>query len=76
MTERFRGIAERLEKSRGLNARAANAEALALLAAWTARAADADPKWTATLVDAHRRIVQNGNASIVLDAAFAKILKR
>ena len=75
LTERARAIAERLEKTKGCNARAANAETVALLAAWVARDPDADPRWTATLADAHRRILQNGNASVVLDAAFARMLR-
>ncbi len=75
LTERVRAIAERLEKAKGVNARAAQAETLALLAAWVARDADADPRWTALLADAHRRILQNGNATIVLDAAFARMLR-
>ncbi len=75
LTERVRSLAERLEKSRGMNARAANAEAVAVLAAWTARDPDADPRWTATLADAHRRILGNGNATVVLDAAFARMLR-
>lgn len=76
LTEAVRAIAERLEKAKGLNARAANAEAVALLAAWTARDPDADPRWTAILADAHRRILGNGNAGIVLDAAFARMLRK
>lgn len=76
LTERTRVLAERLEKAKGVNARAANAEVLALLAAWTARDADADPRWTGILADAHRRILGNGNASVVLDAAFARMLRR
>ena len=75
ITEAVRGIAERLEKAKGCNARAANAETVALLAAWVARDPDADPRWTAILADAHRRILQNGNAGIVLDAAFVKMLR-
>ena len=76
LTESLRAVAERLEKTKNLNARAANAEVLALLAAWTARDPDANPRWTAILADAHRRILQNGNAGVVLDAAFAKMLRR
>lgn len=76
LTEAVRSIAERLEKAKGLNARAANAETVALLAAWAARDPDADPRWTAILADAHRRILQNGNAGIVLDAAFARMLRK
>ena len=74
LTERVRALAERLEKTKGCNVRAANAEAVSVLATWVARDPDADPRWTATLADAHRRILQNGNASVVLDAAFARML--
>ena len=76
LTERTRAIAERLEKAKGCNARTANAEVLSLLAVWVARDPDANPRWTAVLTDAHRRIVQNGNAGVVLDAAFSKMLRR
>ena len=76
LTETLRAVAERLEKTRKLNPRAANAEVLALLAAWTARDPDANPRWTAVLADAHRRILQNGNPGVVLDAAFARMLRR
>ena len=75
LTERVRALAERFEKAKGMNARAANAEVVALLAAWTARDPDADPRLTAGLVDAHRRILGNGNATVVLDAAFARMLR-
>lgn len=74
LTERLREIAERLEKTKKCTARAANAEAIALLAAWVARDPHANPRWTALLTDAHRRIVQNGNPSVVLDATFARML--
>ena len=76
LTDRLRAVAERFEKAKGLNARAANAEVLAGLAAWTARDPDANPRWTAILADAHRRILQNGNPGVVLDAAFARMLRR
>ena len=76
LTESLRAVAERLEKTRKLNPRAANAEVLALLAAWTARDPDANPRWTAVLADAHRRILQNGNPGVVLDATFARMLRR
>lgn len=75
VTERVRSIAERLEKTKGVNARAANAEVVALLATWVARDPNANPRWTAVLADAHRRIVQNGSNSVVLDAAFARMLR-
>ena len=75
LTERARAIAERLEKTKGCNARAANTEVVALLAAWVARDPAANPRWTAVLADAHRRIVQNGNATVVLDGAFARMLR-
>ena len=76
LTERVRALAERLEKTKGCNARAANAEVVALLASWVARDPDANPRWTAVLADAHRRIVGNGNAAVVLDATFARMLRR
>lgn len=76
LTERLRSIAERLEKARGINARAANAESVALLASWVARDAQANPEWTSILADAHRRILGNGSPAIVLDAAFARMLKK
>ncbi len=76
LTERVRAIAERLEKVKGCNPRAAQAETLALLAAWVARDPAANPRWTAVLADAHRRIVGNGNAGVVLDGAFARMLRR
>ena len=61
--------------SRAATPATANAEALALMAVWVARDADADPRWTAILADAHRRILQNGNATIVMDASFARMLR-
>jgi len=75
VTEQLRSIAERLEKAKGCNARAANAEVVSLLATWVARDPDANPRWTAVLADAHRRIVQNGSNTVVLDAAFARMLR-
>lgn len=76
LSERLRAIAERLEKAKGCNARTANAEALALIAAWVARDPSAEPKWTALLAEAHRRILQNGNPTLVFDATFARMLRR
>lgn len=75
LTESLRGIAERLEKTKGCNTRTANAEVLALLATWVARDANANPRWTSVLADAHRRILQNGSPTVVLDSAFAKMLR-
>lgn len=75
LSEAVRGLAERLEKTNSANARAANAEVVAYLATYVARDPKADPRWVTTLAEAHRRIVGNGNATLVLDGAFARMLK-
>jgi DNA polymerase-3 subunit delta' len=74
--EALRQAADGLEKALGCGARAANAEALELLAIYLARDPEAPPQWTQYVAEAHRRIVQNGAAGLVFDALMAKMLTR
>jgi DNA polymerase III subunit delta' len=74
VAERFRALAEGLAAPGGLSARAANAEALDLLARCLARSPGTDPRWTHATLEAHRRILGNGNPALVFDALFAEML--
>ncbi|AIE85351.1 DNA polymerase III, delta' subunit [Fimbriimonas ginsengisoli Gsoil 348] len=74
--EELRLASDALEKSLGCGARAAQAESLEMLAIYLAREPQAPPEWTQYVTEAHRRIVQNGSASIVFDALMAKLFAR
>ncbi|HEY0868000.1 MAG TPA: hypothetical protein VGE01_11500 [Fimbriimonas sp.] len=75
VAEEFRSAAEALEKATGSGARTANAEALNLLATLLSRDPNARPQWTQDVVEAHRRIVGNGNPGLVFDALFTRMLR-
>lgn len=70
LADDFREIAERIPAE---NARAANAEALALLAVWLAREPEINPMWPQLVIEAHRRIQGNGSPGLVFDALFAQL---
>ncbi len=73
-SEEFKWICDGIGASEGEGARAANAEALNLLATYMARDSRANPASSQLIVEAHRRIIGNGSAPIVFDALFARIL--
>jgi DNA polymerase-3 subunit delta' len=73
-SEEFRAIAERLGSARDLSARAANAEALSVLAIALARSPDALPGAAQAVIQAHQRILGNASPGVVFDALFARIL--
>lgn len=73
-TEELRAISAALEKAIGVNARAANAETLEVLAILLARDPDAPPSWAQGIAEAHRRILGNGSAGIVFDALLTRML--
>jgi hypothetical protein len=75
-SEEFQSIAERFQSANDSGVRAANAEALDALAIYFAREPSCPPLWTQKIIEAHRRIVGNGGASIVLDALFTGLLGR
>lgn len=75
-SEGLRKIGESIDDATGCGVRAANAEALALLATCLARDPEAPPEWTQYITEAHRRIVGNGAPAVVFDALFAKMLVR
>lgn len=74
--EEFRTICDGIGALDDRNARSANAQGLALLAIYLAREPEADPEWTQAVTEAHRRILGNGNAAMVLEALFASMLVR
>ncbi len=72
-SEELKSIADSLQKGLDLNARSANAEALELLAT---ACRSLEPEWQsarAQMIEAHRRVLGNGQAGIVLDAMFTRI---
>ncbi len=75
-SEEFQSIAEGFQTASDSGARAANAEALDALAIFFAREPSCPPHWTHQIIEAHRRIVGNGGASIVFDALFTAMLSR
>ncbi|RYG38017.1 hypothetical protein EON81_04865 [bacterium] len=70
LADTFKEIAERIP---GENARASNAEALALLALWLAREPGVNPRWPQLVIEAHRRIQGNANAALVFDSLFSQV---
>jgi DNA polymerase-3 subunit delta' len=76
VSEEFRTISEGLQKATDGGARATNAEALDMLAAFLAREPEVPPRWAQHVIEAHRRIVGNGNPGMVLDALFTRMLRR
>lgn len=73
-TEEFRKLAEKLEKHRDCGMRAANTEALAVFAISISQLNPPNPHWGREAAEAHRRILGNGNAGLVLDALFSSML--
>lgn len=73
-TEEFLGIADRLAKETNVNARHAQAVALQALGEFLLRTPAGRTIPASPIVEAHRRIVQNGAAGTVLDALFLEIL--
>lgn len=74
--DELRSIADGLEKAAGGGARAANTEALEMLAILLARNPFAPPRWAQHVTEAHRRIVGNGAAGIVYDALLTRLLTK
>ena len=72
--DQLRGIAEKIGTAKGLSARAANAETLSLVATVLARDDLGPPGMVQAMIEAHKRVLANGNATIVLDALFAQCL--
>jgi hypothetical protein len=73
--EHFAGLADRLQAVRKLGARAADAEALEVLATSYSLIPERDPQVLQAIIEAHRRILGNGNAASVYDALFATALR-
>lgn len=73
-TEEFLALAGRAEKAMGSGTRFANTKALEILGEALAARSGLGAGATQAVVEAHRRIAGNGNASVVLDGLFAAIL--
>lgn len=73
-SEEFQSIVEGFQAASDAGIRAANAEALNSLAIYYAREPNCPPDWPQQIIEAHRRIVGNGSASLVLDALFSGLL--
>ncbi len=74
--EEFQGILEGFQAALNSGVRAANAEAFDALAIFYAREPSSPPSWPQQIIEAHRRIVGNCGANIVLDALFSALLTR
>ncbi len=72
--ERFREGSDGLEKSLGVNARAASAEALRVLALWLRKRWPDEPDKLQLVLESHRRILGNANEGVLFDTMFAKLL--
>jgi DNA polymerase-3 subunit delta' len=72
LADEFRGLCEAIGDKGA--ARAANAEGLLILADWLATSNSMGPKATHAAIEAHRRILQNGSASLVFDALFTRMM--
>ena len=75
-SEEFQSILEGFQSIHDGGVRAANAEALDALAIFFAREPSCPSSWTQKIIEAHRRIVGNGAASLILDALFTGLLTR
>jgi DNA polymerase-3 subunit delta' len=75
-SEGLRKIGEAIDDATSCGVRAANADALSLLAVCLARDPETPPEWTQYVAEAHRRIVGNGAPAVVFDALLAKMLVR
>lgn len=73
-SEEFQAIVEKFQSANDTGVRAANTEALDALAIYFARDPSCPPTWTQQIIEAHRRIIGNGGAAIVLDALFTGLL--
>jgi len=72
--EDLRQVAEGLEAALKCGMRAANAETLEMLALFFSREPGAPPEWTHDIAEAHRRVMRNGQASLIFDALATKML--
>jgi hypothetical protein len=72
--EEFAGLADRLQSTRKLGARAANAEALQVLATAYGLSRDQRAEALQAIIETHRRILGNANAGSAFDALFAAVL--
>lgn len=72
--EEFAALADSLQAARKMGARAADAEALEVLATAYSLSPGKHSKGLKAIVEAHRRILGNGNAGSVFDALFATVL--
>ena len=68
--EEFKNICGDIETFEKLGARQANTYGLKLLAS-----AISDPLHVQSVVEAHRRVLGNGNAALIFDSLFAQLLK-
>jgi DNA polymerase III subunit delta' len=75
VSERFRTVAEKLDAKIHCGARSANAEVTRLLCILCSRDASAPVQWGHSFIEAHERIMMNGNSGLIFDALFAKILQ-
>ena len=73
--EYFAGLADRLQAVRKLGARAADAEALEVLATSYSLVPGRSAGALQAILEAHRRILGNANSSSVYDALFATALR-
>jgi hypothetical protein len=73
LADEFRGAAEELEKGMGGGMRGAYVEALRAFGTCVAELHRRED-WLASIAEAHRRILGNGSAAVVLDAMFASML--
>jgi DNA polymerase-3 subunit delta' len=74
VAENFRGVAERFDGALQCGMRQANAEVLRIISLLCTRDPNFPGHWGASFVEAHERIIANGQSSLVTDALFAKIL--
>jgi len=75
-SEEFQSILDGFQAATQSGIRASNAEALDALAIYYARDPACPPSWPQQIIEAHRRIVGNGGAGIVLDALFTGLLSK
>lgn len=74
LSSRFKELVDDLDEVTKLGARASGARSLEIIAGLITRRYPNKPQMAAPLIEAHRRILGNGNSALVFDSVFAEIL--
>lgn len=74
-SDELKKISEGIEKTGFGNTRACHAEVLKLLGSYLSKAEQSEPAHVQAVIEAHRRVIGNGNATQIFDALMTQILR-